>query len=66
VRAAPTATHDPAQRLVLASASPRRLDLLVQIGIVPDAVDAAELDEAPLKAELPPQHAARLALHRHR
>jgi septum formation protein len=61
VRAAPTATHDPAQRLVLASASPRRLDLLAQIGIVPDAVDAAELDESPLKAELPPQHAARLA-----
>jgi septum formation protein len=46
---------------VLASASPRRLDLLAQIGIVPDAVDAAELDEAPLKAELPPLHAARLA-----
>jgi len=46
---------------VLASASPRRLDLLAQIGIVPDAVDAAELDETPLKAELPPRHAARLA-----
>jgi len=59
VRAAPSC--DPAQRLVLASASPRRLDLLAQIGIVPDAVDAAELDETPLKAELPPRHAARLA-----
>jgi septum formation protein len=47
--------------LVLASASPRRLDLLAQIGIVPDMVDAADLDETPLKAELPPQHAARLA-----
>ena len=46
---------------MLASASPRRLDLLAQIGIVPDAVDAAELDETPLKAELPPRHAARLA-----
>jgi len=58
---APTATQFPMQRLVLASASPRRLDLLAQIGIVPDAVDAAYLDEAPIKAELPPLHAARLA-----
>jgi nucleoside triphosphate pyrophosphatase len=51
----------PVQRLVLASASPRRLDLLAQIGIVPDLVDAADIDESPLKAELPPPHAARLA-----
>ena len=47
--------------LVLASASPRRLDLLVRVGIVPDAVDPAELDEAPLPRELPEQHASRLA-----
>lgn len=47
--------------LVLASASPRRLDLLRQIGIVPGAVDPAELDESPLKGELPLPHAARLA-----
>lgn len=47
--------------LVLASASPRRLDLLRQIGIVPGAVDPAELDETPLKGELPLPHAARLA-----
>jgi septum formation protein len=47
--------------LVLASASPRRLDLLAQIGIVPDIVDAADIDESPRKRELPPQHAARLA-----
>jgi len=52
----------PAQRLVLASASPRRLDLLRQIGLVPDAVDPADIDESPLPRELPPQHAARLAL----
>jgi septum formation protein len=51
-----------AQRLVLASASPRRLDLLRQIGLVPDAVDPADIDESPLPRELPPQHAARLAL----
>lgn len=50
-----------APRLVLASASPRRLDLLRQIGIVPDAVDPADLDETPLRDELPPQHALRLA-----
>jgi septum formation protein len=47
--------------LVLASASPRRLDLLRQIGIVPDAVDPAAIDETPAKGELPPAHAVRLA-----
>jgi septum formation protein len=47
--------------LVLASASPRRLDLLDQIGIVPDAVDPAEIDETPKRGELPPSHAVRLA-----
>jgi len=47
--------------LVLASASPRRLDLLRQIGIVPGVVDPADMDETPLKGELPAQHAARLA-----
>lgn len=50
-----------APRLVLASASPRRLDLLRQIGIVPDAVDPADLDETPLHDESPPRHALRLA-----
>jgi septum formation protein len=48
-------------RLVLASASPRRLDLLSQIGLVPDAVDAAELDETPQPHETPRQLALRLA-----
>lgn len=48
--------------LVLASASPRRLDLLSQIGIRPDAVLPADLDETPLPRELPPIHAQRLAL----
>lgn len=47
--------------LILASASPRRLDLLRQIGIIPGAVDPAELDETPLKGETPLPHAARLA-----
>ncbi|WP_114374841.1 Maf family protein [Elioraea thermophila] len=47
--------------LVLASASPRRLDLLRQIGLEPDAVVPAEIDETPRKRELPPQLARRLA-----
>jgi nucleoside triphosphate pyrophosphatase len=47
--------------LVLASASPRRLDLLRQIGIVPDAVDPADIDEAPAPRELAPAHVVRLA-----
>jgi len=52
---------DTACRLILASASPRRLDLLRQIGIVPAAVDPADIDESPLLRELPSPHAARLA-----
>ena len=50
-----------APRLVLASASPRRLALLRQIGLEPDAVDAAELDETPEKHETPRRLALRLA-----
>jgi len=48
-------------RLVLASASPRRLELLQQIGIEPDALLPADLDETPRKNELPRSLAARLA-----
>jgi septum formation protein len=48
-------------RLVLASASPRRLELLRQIGLEPDAIDAAEVDETPLKDETPRRLAQRLA-----
>lgn len=48
-------------RLVLASASPRRLDLLAQIGLKPDLVDPADLDETPRKAELPAIYARRIA-----
>jgi septum formation protein len=51
----------PDQRLVLASASPRRLDLLRQIALSPDAVDPAGIDETPLDRELPAPHALRLA-----
>ena len=48
-------------RLILASASPRRLDLLARIGVVPDAVVPAEIDESIPRGELPPDHALRLA-----
>ena len=48
-------------RLILASASPRRLDLLARIGVTPDAVIAADIDESVPKGELPRDHAGRLA-----
>jgi len=47
--------------LVLASASPRRLDLLAQIGVTPETVDPAHIDETPRPGELPRPHAVRLA-----
>jgi septum formation protein len=47
--------------LVLASASPRRLELLRQIGIVPDSIDPVDIDETPLPRELPAAHVMRLA-----
>jgi septum formation protein len=47
--------------LVLASASPRRLELLRQLGLVPDAIDPPEVDETPLRGEPPLQYARRLA-----
>jgi septum formation protein len=48
-------------RLILASASPRRLALLAQIGITPDEVIAADIDETALKGETPRSLALRLA-----
>lgn len=47
--------------LVLASESPRRLALLAQVGITPDAVLPAAIDETVRKGELPRPHAQRLA-----
>jgi septum formation protein len=52
----------PSAPLILASASPRRLDLLRQAGLEPDRVLATEIDEAPLKDEPPRQLAVRLAV----
>jgi septum formation protein len=48
-------------RLVLASASPRRLDLLARIGVTPNAVVPADIDESVPAGELPREHARRLA-----
>jgi septum formation protein len=48
-------------RLILASASPRRLDLLARIGVEPDAVAPADIDESVPNGELPRDHAQRLA-----
>ncbi len=48
-------------RLILASASPRRLDLLARIGVVPDAIEPANIDERVPPGELPRDHALRLA-----
>ena len=53
-------------KLVLASASPRRLDLLRQAGIEPDCVVPADIDETPLKAETPDKHALRVAIEKAR
>ena len=48
-------------RLILASQSPRRLELLARLGIVPDAVIPADVDETVLKGELPMPYARRVA-----
>ena len=51
----------PRPELVLASASPRRIELLALIGISPDRIDPADIDETPLRDETPSRLAARLA-----
>jgi septum formation protein len=48
-------------RLILASASPRRIDLLARIGVTPDEIAPADIDESVLTGELPRDHARRLA-----
>lgn len=48
-------------RLILASASPRRKDLLAQAGISPDLIVSADIDESPLKKELPRVYTMRMA-----
>jgi septum formation protein len=48
--------------LTLASASPRRRDLVARLGIAPDAICPADIDETPLKGELPRAYALRMGL----
>lgn len=48
--------------LTLGSASPRRRDLLARLGIVPDAVSPADIDETPLRAERPRDYALRMGV----
>lgn len=48
-------------RLVLGSGSPRRLELLAQIGVVPDKIRAPDIDETPLAAEKPREYCNRIA-----
>jgi len=50
-----------AQYLILASASPQRLELLKQVGIVPGQIIPAQIDESPLKGEKPRALVTRLA-----
>ncbi|MEL6451512.1 MAG: Maf family protein [Pseudomonadota bacterium] len=52
-------TERPA--LILGSSSPRRLDLLAQLGLRPDAVRPPDIDETPAKSELPRPYCARMA-----
>ncbi|MDE2597524.1 MAG: septum formation protein Maf [Sphingomonadales bacterium] len=47
--------------LILASASPRRRELIARLGITPDAVAAADIDETPRKSEVPRDYAMRMA-----
>lgn len=49
-------------RLILASGSPRRRELLAGIGVIPDEITPADIDETPQKGELPRPYAARLAV----
>ena len=56
-----TLTPDPALRLVLGSASPRRLALLAQAGLTPYAVRPPEIDETPHRAETPRDYVRRIA-----
>ena len=48
--------------LVLASASPRRVELLAQAGVIPDLIAPMDIDETPLREETPRMVATRLAI----
>ncbi|MFX0542640.1 Maf family protein [Roseovarius sp. S4756] len=56
-----TVSSDTSPRLILGSASPRRRDLLAQIGVLPDEIRPPDINEAPAKAELPRPYCIRMA-----
>ncbi|MEJ6404035.1 Maf family protein [Yoonia sp. 2307UL14-13] len=56
-----TLRPDPSLRLVLGSGSPRRLELLAQVGITPDDVRPPDIDEDPAKGEVPRVYVNRIA-----
>ena len=58
----PATTFRDRAELVLASSSPRRVELLALVGFTPDRIDPADIDETPLKDETPPRLARRLAV----
>ena len=58
----PNLSRHQQNRLILASASPRRLDLLGQIQVLPDQIIPADIDETPRRKELPAQYALRMAV----
>ena len=60
-RAKPTGAAKPRPKLVLASASPRRVTLLAQVGIEPDALRPSSIEETPGKGEMPRSLVTRLA-----
>ncbi|MDC1383761.1 Maf family nucleotide pyrophosphatase [Candidatus Puniceispirillum sp.] len=57
----PNPMQDDRTQLILASSSPRRLELLSQIQIVPEQIIPADIDETPKKNELPAKYAVRMA-----
>lgn len=57
-----TLPPDTGLKLILGSGSPRRLELLAQLGVVPDAVRPPDIDEDARRAELPRDYVKRIAM----
>jgi len=58
----PSQSPETTPALVLASSSPRRRELLARLGVVPVRIDAPDIDETPIKGELPRDYVVRIAL----
>ena len=58
---APAPDRSMAPRLLLASASPRRRELVARLGMTPSGIAASDIDETPCKGELPRDYARRMA-----